>query len=212
MGRPAVLLANDHTLVLEAFKRLLEPEFDIVGTVSDGLALLSAAPTSRPDVIVLDIGMPELSGMEAGLELKRLLPGTKLIVLTMCDDPDVAREALRHWASGYLLKKSAASELIKAIREALRGRSYVSPKVAQRLQDEFVRDPRTDRQKELTSRQREVLQLLAEGRTMRETADELHVTPRTIAFHKYRIMEDFGLKNNSDLVKFAIRERVISAV
>jgi DNA-binding NarL/FixJ family response regulator len=110
------------------------------------------------------------------------------------------------------LKKSAATELIKAIREALRGRSYVTPKVAQGMQDEFVRDARTDRQKELTSRQREVLQLLAEGRTMRETADELHVTPRTIAFHKYRIMEDFGLKNNSDLVKFAIRERVISAV
>jgi len=130
----------------------------------------------------------------------------------MCEDPDLAREALRNWASGYLLKKSAASELIKAIREALRGRSYVTPKVAQRLQDEFVRDPRTARQKELTSRQREVLQLLAEGRTMKETADELHVTPRTIAFHKYRIMEDFGLKNNSDLVKFAIRERVISPV
>ncbi|HXY07877.1 MAG TPA: response regulator transcription factor [Terriglobales bacterium] len=212
MGRPGVLLADDHTLVLEAFKRLLEPEFDIVGTVSDGRALLSAAPRSKPDVIVLDIGMPELSGMEAGLELKRLLPGTKLIVLTMCEDPDLAREALRNWASGYLLKKSAASELVKAIREALRGRSYVTPKIAQRLQDEFVRDPRTDRQRELTTRQREVLQLLAEGRTMKETANQLHVTPRTIAFHKYRIMEDFGLKNNSELVKFAIRERVISPV
>jgi len=212
MGRPGVLLADDHTLVLEAFKRLLEPEFDIVGTVSDGRALLSAAPASKPDVIVLDIGMPELSGMEAGLELKRLLPGTKLIVLTMCEDPDLAREALRNWASGYLLKKSAASELVKAIREALRGRSYVTPKIAQRLQDEFVRDPRTDRQRELTTRQREVLQLLAEGRTMKETANQLHVTPRTIAFHKYRIMEDFGLKNNSELVKFAIRERVISPV
>jgi DNA-binding NarL/FixJ family response regulator len=212
MGRSGVLLADDHTLVLEAFKRLLETEFDIVGTVSDGRALLSAAPTSKPDVIVLDIGMPELNGMEAGLELKRLLPGTKLIVLTMCDDPDIAREALRHWASGYLLKKSAASELIKAIREALRGRSYVTPKIAQRLQDDFVRDPRTDGQRELTSRQREVLQLLAEGRTMKQTAEELHVTPRTIAFHKYRIMEDFGLKNNCDLVKFAIRERVISPI
>ena len=210
MGRPGVLLADDHTLVLEAFKRLLETDFEIVGTVADGRSLLSTAPVAKPDVIVLDIGLPDLSGMEAGIELKRLLPRTKLIVLTMNEDPEVARSALRHWASAYLLKKSAGSELIKAIREVLRGRSYVTPRVAQRLEDEFVRDPRQDRKRELTSRQREVLQLLAEGRTMKETADELHVTPRTVAFHKYRIMEDFGLKTNSDLVKFAIKERVIS--
>jgi len=212
MGRPRVLLADDHTLVLEAFGKLLEPEFEIVATVSNGRALLSIAPDSKPDVIVLDIGMPELSGMEAGLELKRLLPRTKLIVLTMSEDSEIAREALRQWASGYLLKKSAGSELIKAIREALRGRSYVTPKIAKRLEEEFIRDPRPDRKRELTSRQREVLQLLAEGRTMKETADELHVTPRTIAFHKYRIMEDFGLKTNSDLVKFAMKERIIPSV
>ena len=211
MGRPGVLLADDHTLVVEAFKRLLEPEFDVVGTVSDGRTLLSVAPQSKPDVIVLDIGMPLLSGMEAGTELKRILPRTKLIVLTMNEDPDIAREAVRHWASGYLLKKSAGSELITAIREALRGRSYITPRVALRLQDEFVRDPRPDHKKELTPRQRQVLRLLAEGRTMKEVAETLHVTPRTVAFHKYRIMEDFGLKTNSDLVKFAIREKVISA-
>jgi DNA-binding NarL/FixJ family response regulator len=211
MGRPGVLLADDHTLVVEAFKRLLEPEFDILGTVSDGRALLSVAPESKPDVIVLDIGMPELNGMQAGSELKKLLPRTKLIVLTVNEDPEVAREALRHWASGYLLKKSAGSELVTAIREALRGRSYVTPRMAQRLQDQFVRDPRADRKRELTVRQREVLKLLAEGRTMKEVAEALHVTPRTVAFHKYRIMEDFGLKTNSDVVKFAIREKVISA-
>jgi DNA-binding NarL/FixJ family response regulator len=159
----------------------------------------------------LDIGMPELNGMQAGSELKKLLPRTKLIVLTVNEDPELAREALRHWASGYLLKKSAGSELITAIREALRGRSYVTPSMARRLQEEFIRDPRADRKKELTARQREVLKLLAEGRTMKEVAEALHVTPRTVAFHKYRIMEDFGLKTNSDVVKFAIRERVISA-
>ena len=211
MGRPGVLLADDHTLVVEAFQRLLEPEFDILGTVSDGRSLLSFAPECKPDVIVLDIGMPELSGMEAGSELKRLLPRTKLIVLTVNEDPEIAREALRHWASGYLLKKSAGSELVTAIREALRGRSYVTPRMARRLQDEFVRDPRADRKRELTVRQREVLKLLAEGRTMKQVAEALHVTPRTVAFHKYRIMEDFGLKTNSDVVKFAIREKVISA-
>lgn len=211
MGRPAVLIADDHTLVAEAFKRLLEPEFDILGTVSDGRALLSMAPECKPDVILLDIGMPELSGMQAGTELKKLLPRTKLIVLTVNEDPQIAREALHHWAAGYLLKKSAGSELVTAIREALRGRSYVTPRMALRLQDEFVRDPRVDHKKELTARQREVLKLLAEGRTMREVAEALHVTPRTVAFHKYRIMEDFGLKTNSDVVKFAIREKVISA-
>jgi len=133
MGRPGILLADDHTLVVEAFKRLLEPEFDVVGTVSDGRTLLAVAPQSKPDVIVLDIGMPQLSGMEAGTELKRILPRTKLIVLTMNEDPDIAREAVAHWASGYLLKKSAGSELITAIREALRGRSFVTPRVALRL-------------------------------------------------------------------------------
>ena len=210
MARPSVLLADDHTLVLEAFKKLLDPEFEVVGTVSDGRALLSVAPGLKPDVIVLDLGMPELSGMEAGVQLKKLLPRVKLIVLTMSEDPDLASEALRRWASGYLLKKSAGAELIKAIREVLHGRSYVTPKVAQRLEDQFVRDPRPAHKRALTSRQKEVLQLLAEGRTMRETADVLHVTPRTVAFHKYRIMEDFGLRTTSDLVKFAIRERVIS--
>jgi DNA-binding NarL/FixJ family response regulator len=211
MARPGVLLADDHTLVLEAFKKLLEPEFEVIGTVSDGRALLSVAPGLKPDVIVLDLGMPELNGMDAGLQLRRLLPRTKVVVLTMNEDPDIPREALRQWASGYLLKKSAGSELIKAIREVLRGRTYVTPKVAQQLREGFVRDPRRKHKRALTSRQREVLLLLAEGRTMKETADLLHVTPRTVAFHKYRIMEDFDLKTTSDLVKFAIRERVISA-
>lgn len=211
MGRPAILLADDHTLVVEAFKRLLEPEFDVIGTVSDGRALLAAVPDSKPDIIILDLGMPELNGMQAGVELKRILPRTKLIVLTMNEDPEIAREALRHWASGYLLKKSAGSELITAVREVLRGRPYVTPQMARRLEDEFVRDPRPDRKRVLTTRQREVLKLLAEGWTMKEVAEALHVTPRTVAFHKYRIMEEFGLKTNSDVVKFAIREKVIPA-
>ena len=210
MGQPRVLLADDHTMVVEAFRKLLELEFEIVGTVGDGRALVTTAPELKPDVIVIDISMPLLNGMDAGRELKRLLPRTKLIALTMNEDCEVASEALRSWASGYLLKKSAGSELVKAIREVLKGKSYVTPKVAQQLLDRFVRDPRRDHDKELTPRQRQVLQLLAEGRTMKETADFLHVTPRTIAFHKYRIMEEFGLKTNSDLVKFAIRERVVS--
>lgn len=210
MGRPSVILADDHILVLEALKKLLDPEFDIVGTVCEGRALLTEGQKLKPDVIVLDLGMPDMSGMEAGVRLKKLLPGTKMVVLTMNEDIDLAREALHQWASGYLLKKSAGSELIKAIREALHGRCYTTPKIAQRLQEEFVRDPRAVHKRVLTSRQKEVLQLLAEGRTMKEAADALHVTPRTVAFHKYRIMEDFGLKTTSDLVRFAIHERLIS--
>jgi DNA-binding NarL/FixJ family response regulator len=208
MWRPRVLLVDDHNLVVEAFKKLLEPEFDIVGTVSNGESLLRVTNELKPDVILLDLAMPELNALEAGQELKKLLPRTKLIVLTMNEDTEVARESLRLWASGYLLKKSAGSELVKAVRDALQGKTYVTPAVAQRLEEDFIRDPRLEH-KELTSRQREVLKLLAEGRTMKQTADELHVTPRTVAFHKYKIMEEFGLRTNSDLVKLALREHIV---
>ena len=209
MRKARVLLADDHTLVVEAFTKLLEPEFEVVGTVADGRALLALAPRLNPDVVVIDLGMPLLNGMDAGHELKHLLPQAKLIVLTMSEDYDLAAEALRHWASAYLLKKSAGSELLKAIREVLKGKTYVTPKVAQRLLEEFVRNPRPER-RALTPRQREVLQLLAEGRTMKEVAAILNVATRTVAFHKYRIMEEYGLKTNSDLVRFAIREHIVN--
>ena len=209
MWRPTILLIDDHTLVLDAFKKLLEPEFEVVGTASDSRSALALAQDLKPEIIVLDIGMPNLNGLQAGPELKKRLPRTKLIVLTMNEDSEIARESLRSWASGYLLKKSAATELVKAIREALRGRSYVTPMTERQLQEQFIRNPEFDHTRSLTPRQREVLRLLAEGKTMRETADELHVTPRTIAFHKYKIMEEFGLKTNSDLVKLALREKVL---
>ncbi|HEY7352950.1 MAG TPA: response regulator transcription factor [Terriglobales bacterium] len=211
MGRPRVLLADDHTLVVEGLRKLLEPEFEVVGVVSDGQALLDTAAEIKPDIIILDIGMPLLSGMKAGRELRALAPRAKLVVLTMNEDSEIAREALRQWASAYLLKKSTGTELIRAVREILKGKSYVTPLIAQKLMDDFVRDPRPEHTKQLTPRQKEVLHLLAEGRTMKETAELLHLTPRTVAFHKYRIMEEFGLKSNSDLVRFAIREHVVSS-
>lgn len=210
MGRPRILIADDHTLVAEAFKRLLEPDYEVVKLVIDGRSLLSEAKQLKPDLVLLDLSMPLLNGLDAGRELKKSLPKTKLIVLTMNEDPDVASEALRNWASGYLLKKSAGGELKEAIGEVLQGHSYVTPKIAQKLMDEFIRDPRHDRSKELTQRQREVLQLLAEGRSMKEAATVLDIAVRTIAFHKYRIMEDFGLKTNADLVRFAIRQHLVS--
>ncbi len=210
MTRPRIFLADDHTLLVDAFRKLLEPEFEIVGAASNGRDLLANAPDSRPDLVIVDLGLPLLNGMAAGRELKKLLPRTRILVVTVNEDSAVAHEALREWASGYLLKKSAAAELTYAIREILSGKSYVAPSVAKKLTEDFIRDPVTRTKGSLTPRQREVLQLLAEGRTMKEAANVLNLTTRTVAFHKYRIMEDFGMHSNSELYKLAIRERLVS--
>ncbi len=208
--RRRVLLADDHTLVLEAFETLLEPEYTVVGTVSDGRALLAAAAELKPDVIVLDIAMPLLNGLDAARQLKKTMPAIKLIFLTMNDNPDLASEAFRIGASGYLLKTSASSELSKAINEALCGRSYVTPNITQGMVDSFIRRPGDNRDSpQLTPRQREVLQLLVEGHSMKEAAKILNVAPRTVAFHKYRMMEQLNLKNNADLIQYALREYIV---
>lgn len=210
MTLPRVMLADDHTILVEAFRKLLEPHFEIVGSVADGRALLEIAPQLKPDVIIVDIGMPLMNGLEAALRLKELMPTVKLIFLTMNEDPDLAVEAMNHGASGYLLKSSAASELIRAIQMALKAKSYVTPQIARGMQKSFINNPRPRVQaKALTPRQREVVQLLAEGKSMKEAADVLHVTPRTIAFHKYRIMEELSLKTTADLIQFAIKSRIL---
>jgi DNA-binding NarL/FixJ family response regulator len=210
LGKYRVLLADDHTLVAEAFKRLLEPEFDVVGTVPDGRALLRAAPELKPDVVLVDLNMPLLNGLDASEQLKQILPKVKIIVLTMNEDAEIAAEMLAKWASGYLLKKSAGAELVKAVREVLRGGRYITPAIDAELAEFSSRGPRSETAKTLTPRQREVLQLLAEGHTMKEAADILHLATRTVAFHKYRIMHDFGLENNSELLRFAIKQRVVN--
>ena len=210
MRRPRILLADDHILLLDAFSKLLEPEFDIVGTVSDGQALIAEAPRVLPDLIVVDLGLPLLNGMDAGRKLKELMPKVKLLVVTVNEDVSIAIEALREWAAGFLLKKSAGTELIYAIRELLAGKSYVTPPISQQLQREFIRNPASNGDKSLTPRQREVLQLLAEGHTMKEVARALSVSTRTVAFHKYQIMEDFNLHNNLELLRLALRERLVS--
>ena len=211
MKLPRVLLADDHTMLLEAFRRLLEGRCEVVGAVSDGRALLRDAPVLKPDVLVVDIGMPLLNGLEAGRRLKEMLPSVKLIFLTMNEDADLAAEAMRSGASAYLLKNSAASELFRAIQDVLKGKTYVTPKIARGMEQAFIRSPGGRRHpKTLTARQREVIQLLAEGKSMKEAADFLSVTPRTVAFHKYRIMEELGLKTSADLVQFAIRNRIVA--
>jgi len=211
MSKPRVLLADDHTLLLQACQKLLEHEFDIPAVFSDGRALLEAAPRLKPDAIVLDIGMPLLNGLDAARQLKKMLPSVKVIFLTMYQDPDLASEAIRAGASGYLIKTSAASELVKAIHEALRGRVYVTPSIARGMEDSFIKNPEGKHiAKELTPRQREVLQLLAEGRPMKEAAYILSVSTRTIAFHKYRMMEQLGLKSSAELIQFAVSQHVVT--
>lgn len=210
MPLPRVLLADDHTLVIDAFRKLLESRCNIVGTAADGLTLLQIAPKLKPDVVVVDIAMPLLSGLEAGRRLKAMMPAVKLIFITMNEDPDLAMEAMRGRASGYLLKSSAASELFQAIQLALKGGSYVTPQIAKGMENIFVRDPEgKKRGKKLTPRQREVLQLIAEGKSMKEAGVILQLTARTIAFHKYRMMEDLGIKTTADLIQFAIKNHVV---
>lgn len=212
-NRPRILIADDHTLVAELCKRLLETEFDVVGIVSDGRALLRAAAKVKPDLIVVDVAMPELNGLDAGRQLKEMLPAVKLVYLTMNADVDVAAEALRQGGSAYLLKTCASSEVVTAVREVLRGGIYISRALPKDTINYLRRHDTTLVKKEarLTERQREVLQLLAEGKVMKEVGAELNMTTRTVAFHKYRIMEVLGAKSNADLVRYAVRSHLVAA-
>lgn len=211
MKRPRVLLADDHRLLREAFAQLLAPHCEVVGAVGDGRALLAAAQETHPEVVVLDIAMPLLNGLDAARQLKRLMPAVKVIFLTVSEDPDLAAEAFRVGASGFLLKNSAASELFQAIQEVLQGRSYVTPQATEGLLGVFVGGAGEPTKKgELSPRQREVLQLLAEGRSMKEVGRILKITPRTVAFHKYTMMEHLGIKTSAELVQFAIKQHVVS--
>jgi DNA-binding NarL/FixJ family response regulator len=208
MAGTRVLLADDHTLLLGAFEKLLAPMCEVVGTVSDGRELVAAAQRLKPDVIVLDIGMPLLNGLDAGRQIKQLLPSTKLVFLTMNEDSDLAAEAFRAGASAYLLKRSATAELMTAIREVINGRSYVTPLVTAGLVGSFMQ-PQDKNPLHLTPRQREVLQLLAEGFSMKQVADMLSVTPRTVQFHKYSMMRQLGIKSSAELIQFAVRQHIV---
>jgi DNA-binding NarL/FixJ family response regulator len=204
MIRPRVLIADDHRMVREAFAQLLEPNCEIVGAVEDGRALLAAAAQLKPDVAIVDVAMPLLNGLEATGQLKRSMPELKVIVLTINEDADLAAEAIRAGASGYLLKNSAASELWRAVDEAMHGRSYVTPLVAKGLMQALASESPT--RKQLASpRQREVLQLLAEGHTMKQVARILKIKPRTVAFHKYGMMRQLGVRSTAELVQAAMR-------
>ena len=204
------VLADDHTLIVEAFQRLLEPECQVIGKVADGRALLVAARDLRPDVIVLDVAMPLLNGLDAARCIKKMDSSIKLIFVTVNEDPDVAVEAFRVGGSGYLLKRSASTELLTAIREAVEHRSYVTPLVTDGVVRSLRRGPEAHNDaRRLTLRQREVLQLLAEGKSMKEVAGILQISPATVAFHKYRIMTQRRIKSSAELIRFAVKQHLV---
>jgi DNA-binding NarL/FixJ family response regulator len=209
MTRPRILLADDHTLMVDALKHLLEGEFDVVATARDGRQLLKAAEQLLPELVVVDIGMPLLNGLDAAEQLKALHPDIEVIMLTQNRDPQMVAEAFRRGASGYLLKDSAASELIAAIRMVLKGGRYASPALRSG-DDDYVRPAEDSSARPLSLREREVLQLLAEGKSMKEVGAILDISPRTVEFHKYRIMQLVGAKTGAELVQYAIKHGLIS--
>jgi DNA-binding NarL/FixJ family response regulator len=199
-------------MLLDAFRRLLESEFEVVGTASNGRDVVTLAAKTTPEVVVLDVSMPQLNGMEAAAQLLQKLPGIKIVFLTVNEDPDVAAEAIRRGASGFLLKSSASAELISAIKLAIVGKVYVTPLITKGQPiGVFLAETSKPVVDKLSARQREVLQLLAEGRSMKEAGDILKLTPRTVAFHKYGMMETLGLKTGAELVQYAVREGIVSS-
>ena len=206
--RPRILIADDHVLIAEAFNKLLAKDFDVVAMVHDGRSLIQAAERLQPDVILVDIGMPVLNGLEAAQRIKRTLPNVKIIYVTINHDPDLVAEALRRGASAYLSKAAAASELVAAIHRALSSDCHLSPQLESNTNGSSMpQEPSSGPQ--LTERQVEVLQLLAEGRSMKEAAAVLNLTTRTVAFHKYRIMENLHLRNDAEVVQYAMHHHFI---
>ena len=211
MKRPRILLADDHKIVTEGLKGLLEPEFELVGIVEDGRALLAAAKKLLPDVIVADISMPLLNGIDSVRQIKKAHDDIKVVFLTMHPDVTYAVSAFEAGASGYVLKHSAPTELVTAIRSALNGKTFVTPLLAgEFMQQSRARATQRDESTRLTERQREIVQLLAEGKSAKEIATVLNISSRTVEFHKYRIMKDLGLKTAAELVQYAVRHGIIT--
>ncbi len=211
MKRPRVLLADDHRIVAEGLRSLLEPEFELIGIVEDGRALIAAVEKLRPDAIVVDISMPLLNGIDAVRKIKKVHGEIKVVFLTMHPDVTYAVSAFEAGASGYVLKHSAPAELVTAIRSALRGKTFVTPILAEEImQHPGANVSRRDESTSLTERQREILQLLAEGRSAKEIAAILRISARTVEFHKYRIMDNLGLKTSADLIQYAIKHRIVT--
>jgi DNA-binding NarL/FixJ family response regulator len=214
MSRARLLLADDHMLLLDGYRKLLEPEFELVGAVENGRELLDVAPKLKPDVILLDISMPLLNGIDATRRLRKIVPRTKILIVTMHADPDYVAEAFRAGASGYLLKRSAASELVSAIHEVLEGKRYLTPLITGQALDWLRKsEERAGRgggaASVLSPRQREVLQLVAEGRTAKEIATLLRISVKTVEFHKARIMKGLGMRSVAEMTQYALRRGMV---
>ena len=209
MTRPRILLADDHRIVAEALKSLLEQEFELVAVVEDGRQLVETARRLRPDVIVADITMPHLNGIDALVQLRKDNPAVRVVFLTMHKDAAYARRALEAGARGYVLKHSAQAELFLAVRAALDGKTFVTPTLAVEVFDDLKISP-TDPATALTPRQREILQLFAEGCSAKEIGSQLDISPRTVEFHKYKMMERLGLHSTADLTRYAVKHGIIS--
>jgi DNA-binding NarL/FixJ family response regulator len=212
MKKTRVLLADDHQVVLEGLKSLLAGEFEVIGCVEDGRALVDQAATLHPDVIVADISMPRLNGIEAARQIKKADKNTKIVFLTMHPDATYAANAFEAGASGFVLKHSAPSELITAIHEAIKGRTYVTPLIASDLIRSYKEggSPEKDLFQKISPRQREILQLLAEGKSAKIIASILDISTRTVEFHKYRMMQQLNIKTSAELVQYAVRHGIIS--
>ena len=210
MRRLRVLLADDHRIVAEGLKKLLEPEFDLVGVVEDGFALLEAAAEKKPDVIVTDISMPGINGIEALEELKKKNPDVHVVVLTMHRDVAYARRALDAGALGYVLKHSAPEELVMAVRAAAAGRAFITPAIAGEVLQSVQSgdDAATNPVSKLTLRQREILRLLTDGHSAKKIARELKISPRTVEFHKYSMMDTLGVSTSAELIRFALKYHI----
>ena len=211
MNPQRILLADDHAIILEGLRRILEPHFEVVGEVSDGRALVDAAAKLQPSIIVADISMPLLNGIDAARQIRKFDQKVKIVFLTMHPDVTYASEALAAGGSGYVLKSSAGTEIVDAIREALAGKTFITPSIDKVLvmahmdRAGHARDADSD----LTKRQREVLQLLGEGKSLKETAGILNISIRTVEFHKYQVMKHLGIRSNAELTKYAIKLGIV---
>jgi DNA-binding NarL/FixJ family response regulator len=212
MKRPTILIADDHIMVVDGLRGLLEPEYEVVGTVADGRAVLAEVERLKPHLVIMDISMPSLNGLDCTRQLRDAHCASKILILTMHPDATFTREALDAGASGYILKSSPASELRNALKEVLLGHTYLSPAVTRDLLDVMGRatSTREDAWARLTPRQREVLQLLAEGKSHKEVAAILNVSVKTAEYHKYAILQTLGLKTNAELVQYAVRHGIIA--
>jgi DNA-binding NarL/FixJ family response regulator len=210
MPPPRIILVDDHVLLLDAVTRVLEPEFQVVGKFSDGETMLDSIADLQPDAVVLDLGMPGMNGFVAARRLLEVTPKLKIIFLTMNQDEHTVAEAFRSGVAGYVVKTAAADELVQALREVLRGGYYASPSLTEDIVGSFVKKFKAMKPAfELTRRQREVLQLLAEGKSMKEIARQLEITAHTVAFHKYAMMKELNITTTAELISFGLKNALI---